>query len=115
MRCHTRQGMHAPMNDHGAPMEMSCAACHKPHAKDGQTLAACTECHAPAQMAKGGLHARAGHARCLDCHAPHTWTPEKDVCLRCHASAPGHAKGKSCTECHKFEGAPLPRLPASAW
>ena len=95
LRCHTRQGIHAPMKDHGAPMEMACAACHKPHAKDGQTLVACTECHAPAQMAKGGLHARAGHRHCLDCHQPHVWTPEKDSCLRCHARrARARARGR---------------------
>jgi hypothetical protein len=115
MRCHSAQGIHAPMKEHGAPMEMSCAACHRPHAKDGQTLAACTDCHAPSLMAKGGLHARKGHARCLDCHAPHLWTPAPDACARCHAAASGHARGKACTECHGFTGAPLPPLPVSAW
>jgi hypothetical protein len=114
MRCHTAQGIHAPMNEHGA-MEMSCAACHRPHARDRQTLAACSECHAPALMAKGGLHADDGHQRCLDCHAPHLWTPEPDGCLRCHGAAPAHAKGKTCLECHDFSGAPLPPLPVSAW
>jgi len=115
MRCHSAQGIHAPMKEHGAPMEMSCAACHRPHARDGRTLAPCTECHLPAQMAKGGLHAEAGHRRCLDCHAPHLWTPGVDSCLPCHASAPSHAKGKACLDCHGFGGAPLPPLPASAW
>jgi hypothetical protein len=115
LRCHTAQGIHAPMKEHGAPMEMSCAACHRPHAKDGQTLAACTECHAKAVMAKGGLHAKAGHARCLECHVPHTWTPEPEVCLRCHAGAPAHARGRACLACHGFAGAPLPPLPVSAW
>jgi hypothetical protein len=115
LRCHTRQGIRAPMKEHGAPMEMSCAACHKPHARDGKTLADCAECHHPAQMAKGGLHAKAGHRRCLDCHKPHTWTPEKDACKGCHARATEHARGKTCRECHSFEGAPFPRLPASAW
>jgi hypothetical protein len=116
MRCHTAQGIHAPMKEHGAPMEMSCAACHRPHAKDGQTLAACTDCHARTLMAKGGLHAKKGHARCLDCHAPHLWTPEPRACLRCHADAPAHAQGKkACTDCHGFTGAPLPPLPVSAW
>jgi hypothetical protein len=115
LRCHTAQGIHAPMKEHGAPMEMSCAACHRPHAQDGKTLAACTECHAPSLMARGGLHAKAGHRRCLDCHVPHEWTPEPAVCLRCHAQAPSHAKGKACLDCHAFSGAPLPPLPVSAW
>ncbi len=115
LRCHTAQGIHAPMKEHGAPMEMSCAACHRPHAQDGKTLAACTECHAPSLMARGGLHAKAGHRRCLDCHVPHEWTPEAAVCLRCHAQAPSHAKGKACLDCHAFSGAPLPPLPVSAW
>jgi hypothetical protein len=103
------------MKDHGAPMEMSCAACHKPHARDGKTLVGCDECHRAAQMAKGGLHARASHRRCLDCHKPHVWAPEKGTCARCHPKAAEHAKGKNCTECHSFEGAPRPALPVSAW
>jgi hypothetical protein len=115
MRCHTAQGIHAPMKEHGAPMEMSCAACHRPHARDGRTLAACTECHAPGLMAKGGLHAAKGHARCLDCHAPHLWAPAPDACARCHERSTAHAHGKACTGCHAFTGAPLPPLPVSAW
>ncbi len=115
MRCHTAQGIHAPMQEHGAPMEMSCATCHRPHARDGQTLAPCTECHAAPLMAKGGLHAKAGHGRCVGCHEPHEWTPHREVCLRCHAQAPAHARGKACLECHGFVGAPLPPLPVSAW
>ncbi len=115
MRCHSAQGIRAPMKEHGAPMEMSCAECHRPHARDGKTLADCTECHAPAQMRKGGLHAAKGHARCVDCHPPHTWTPAPEGCARCHAQAADHARGKACTECHGFRGAPLPRLPVSAW
>jgi hypothetical protein len=111
MRCHTAQGIHAPMKEHGAPMEMACAACHKPHAPAGQTLAACTSCHR--EMAKGGLHARAGHARCVDCHRPHVWTPEPSACIRCHANAPAHASGKPCADCHSFTGAPLPARPAA--
>ncbi len=115
MRCHTAQGIRAPMKEHGAPMVMSCAACHRPHATDGQILAACTECHTPAKMAKGGLHARAGHRRCLECHVPHLWAPDPKDCGRCHAGAAAHAKGKTCLECHTFKGAQLPPLPVSAW
>jgi hypothetical protein len=115
LRCHTRQGIRAPMKDHGAPMEMSCAACHKPHAKDGRTLVACDDCHKPAGMKKGGLHAKAAHRRCLDCHRPHVWTPGKEACARCHAGAAAHATGKACLECHSFAGAPRPPLPVSAW
>jgi hypothetical protein len=106
MRCHTAQGIHAPMSDHGGAMEMACASCHKPHAPPGQTVVACTTCHT--QMTQGGLHARKGHAACLDCHEPHTWTAEDRACARCHATAAGHAKGKGCRECHAFGGAPLP-------
>jgi hypothetical protein len=108
MRCHTRAGINAPMKDHGAPMEMSCAACHRPHAK-GSILAACTECHVRAQMSKGGLHANRAHGRCLDCHRPHVWTPEPARCLSCHDAAPAHAEARACAECHSFRGAPLPR------
>jgi hypothetical protein len=94
------------MSDHGGTMEMACAACHKPHAPQGQALLACTGCHA--DMRKGGLHARAGHARCLDCHQPHTWKAEEGACLRCHQRARDHARQKACTACHRFDGAPLP-------
>jgi hypothetical protein len=112
LRCHAAQGVGAPFAEHGGPMEMACAACHKPHAKDGEpTLAACTGCHA--QMARGGLHARAGHARCVECHRPHLWKAEEADCTRCHARAAGHAAGKRCVECHPFGGAPLPPRPAA--
>ncbi|HET9554093.1 MAG TPA: hypothetical protein VFP50_14085 [Anaeromyxobacteraceae bacterium] len=112
MRCHSAQGIHAPMGDHGGAMEMACAACHKPHAPPGQGLAACTTCHE--QMRKGGLHARAGHARCLDCHRPHTWTAAPTGCARCHARAAEHAQQKACAACHRFDGAPLPARRAEA-
>jgi predicted CXXCH cytochrome family protein len=106
MRCHTSQGINAPMSDHGGVMEGACAACHKPHAPPGQALMVCTGCHK--EMKKGGLHARGGHARCLDCHRPHTWKTEPAGCLRCHAQAAGHAEKKACAACHGFGGAPLP-------
>ncbi len=112
LRCHSAQGIHAPMNDHGGAMEMACAACHKPHAPPGQALLGCSGCHL--EMKKGGLHARAGHARCLDCHPPHTWTARDEGCGGCHAAAAGpahaggQAKGKGCLDCHPFGGAPLP-------
>jgi hypothetical protein len=112
MRCHTAQGIHAPMNDHGAPMEMSCATCHRPHAQGG-TLATCVECHTPAQMAKGALHAKAGHRRCVDCHEPHTWTADPNRCQGCHARGAEHAAGKACSACHSFHGALRPPVPAS--
>jgi hypothetical protein len=110
MRCHTAQGIHAPMKEHGTPagMGMSCAGCHRPHRPRGQTLAACSECHAAEAMAKGGLHAVSGHRACLQCHRPHTWTPEPDACRRCHKVGPDHAPKKACGECHDFTGAPLP-------
>ena len=106
MRCHTAQGIHAPMADHGGTMEMACAACHKPHAAPGQGMVACTSCHK--EMRKGGLHQRAGHQRCIDCHTPHTWKAEPAACLRCHAQASSHAKDRACASCHGFGGAPLP-------
>lgn len=108
MRCHTAAGINAPIREHGAPMETSCAFCHRPHSKES-TLAECTECHARAQMSKGGLHAQKGHGRCLDCHKPHVWTPQVSACLRCHAGAPAHAQARECAECHSFRGVPLPR------
>jgi hypothetical protein len=100
------------MGTHGGAMEMACAACHKPHAPPGQGLVACTSCHA--QMKQGGLHARAGHARCLDCHQPHTWTAAPSGCARCHAQAAGHAGRQACAACHRFDGAPLPARRAEA-
>jgi len=106
MRCHTAQGIHAPMADHGGAMEMPCAACHKPHAPEGQRLVSCTRCHT--QMAKGGLHARRGHATCVDCHRPHTWSATAAGCAGCHPRAAGHTRGQVCTSCHAFAGAPLP-------
>jgi hypothetical protein len=112
LHCHTAQGIHAPMNVNESKMD--CAGCHKPHRPKGQTLAACTECHLPAGLAKAGLHGRAGHRACLDCHRPHVWTPDPGRCVRCHAGAPEHAGGKGCLACHPFGGAPLPRAVPAA-
>jgi hypothetical protein len=107
MRCHTAQGIHAPMSDHGGAMEMACASCHKPHAAPGKATLNCTSCHK--EMKKGGLHRHAGHQHCTDCHQPHTWTAEEPACLRCHAGSRGHAEARACTSCHAFGGAPLPK------
>jgi hypothetical protein len=110
MRCHSAQGINAPMGGHGGAMEMACAACHKPHAPPGQGILACTSCHT--RMKQGGLHARAAHGRCLDCHHPHDWKFDVAACRRCHAEAAAHAEGRGCTTCHAFGGAPLPpRIP----
>jgi hypothetical protein len=108
LRCHTAQGIHAPVREHGAPMAMACATCHRPHAPPGQTLVSCTHCHDAPATRRAGLHANPGHLRCLDCHPAHTWIPEPARCLRCHAKAQAHAHGKSCTACHAFGGAPRP-------
>jgi hypothetical protein len=116
MRCHSAQGIHAPVGDHGAMGEMACASCHRPHAKDGKSLAACADCHD--HLEEGGLHARRGHARCLDCHHPHEWEASASECARCHAreAGPGHAGGRAdgrpCLECHVFRGVPHPPAPA---
>jgi hypothetical protein len=111
LRCHAAQGVKAPFREHGGPMEMSCAACHRPHAPAGQALVACTACHN--RMAQGGEHARPGHARCVECHRPHLWAAEEADCVRCHARATAHAKGGACKSCHGFGGAPLPVRPAA--
>ncbi len=111
MRCHAAKGVKAPFREHGGgPMEMSCASCHRPHAPRDRALVACTTCHTA--MAKGGLHARRGHAACTECHRPHLWTAEEKDCRRCHAAAAGHAEGRACLACHGFGGAPLPARPA---
>lgn len=115
LQCHTRNGIHAPLAEDTAPMKMDCSQCHHAHAPPGKTLAACKDCHLPGQMAKGGLHARKGHATCVDCHPPHLWKAEPASCARCHPRAKDHAKGKACLDCHSFAGAPLPPLPVNAW
>jgi hypothetical protein len=111
LRCHAAKGVKAPFREHGGPMEMSCASCHRPHAPAGQALLACTACHA--RIAEGGLHRDRGHARCLECHRAHLWTAEEADCRRCHAGAVEHAHGRSCLGCHGFGGAPLPPRPAA--
>ncbi|WP_242395584.1 hypothetical protein [Anaeromyxobacter oryzisoli] len=106
LRCHTAQGIRAPMSD--SPVKMECASCHRPHRPRGRTLAACAECHTPEAMAQGGLHGIAAHRTCLDCHRPHVWIADASGCTRCHAGARRHAAGKPCLDCHSFRGAPLP-------
>lgn len=114
MRCHTAQGIHAAVNDHGAPMEMSCASCHRPHASPEEALVSCFACHPEAGVAAAGLHGTPGHARCVQCHEPHTWTAEAATCARCHPKASGHAAGRACAECHSFAGAPHPARPLTS-
>ena len=103
LRCHTRQGIHAPMKDHGAPMEMSCAAATSRTRRTADPRRVRRVPQAPAQMAKGASTRRAGHRRCLDCHKPHVWTPEKGACRGATRAPPDHAHGKACA------GVPLVR------
>jgi hypothetical protein len=102
MQCHTAQGIHAPVGEHGLPMGMECSSCHKPHAPPEKALVPCLECHKA--IGKAGLHARHAKERCLGCHAPHTWKATESGCARCHARLKdGHPEAKDCFACHGFK------------
>jgi hypothetical protein len=65
-------------------------------------------------MEKAGLHARAGHQKCQDCHQAHLWlTGGRKACQRCHEMGAVHGEGQACTACHKFRGAPPPFYPSA--
>jgi hypothetical protein len=108
MRCHTAQGIHAPVNEHGELMGLACSECHKPHAPPEKALVACTECHP--KIAAAGLHRRHGKERCVGCHVPHTWEIAAKGCARCHAALPAdHPEGQGCAGCHDFHPPPSGR------
>jgi hypothetical protein len=101
MRCHTAQGIHAPVGDHGEPMGMDCSACHKPHAPPEKALVPCLDCHPT--IAKDGLHGRHMNEPCLGCHVAHTWKATEKGCARCHATLKaGHPAATNCYACHGF-------------
>jgi hypothetical protein len=101
MRCHTSQGINAPLADHGGPMETSCSACHRPHAKQDEALASCRACHKTIDA--DGLHGRHRKKLCIDCHRPHTWKAAEKGCVPCHEKRrEGHPESKDCFACHAF-------------
>jgi hypothetical protein len=101
MRCHTAQGINAPVGEHGELMGLACSACHKPHAPPDRALVPCRECHKA--IDQDGLHGRHRAERCVDCHLPHTWQAKEAGCLRCHERRKaGHAESKDCFACHGF-------------
>jgi hypothetical protein len=113
LRCHRAEGVLPVRFADDAPMQFDCGACHKPHAKTpAEERVACATCHG--DVSRAGLHRRAGHGTCRDCHVAHLWRTEEKGCLGCHAAAaaPAHAKGKGCAACHAFRGAPRPTPPA---
>jgi LSD1 subclass zinc finger protein len=110
LRCHRAEGVLPARFSDDAPMQFDCGACHKPHAMPpAQEHVACASCHKG--MTRAGLHARAGHGSCRDCHRAHLWRSSRDDCLRCHAGAPAHAEGRACASCHVFGGAPRALAP----
>jgi hypothetical protein len=101
MRCHTAQGINAPVGEHGGTMGMDCSACHKPHAAPENALVACKVCHP--RVDKDGLHGKHKAKRCVDCHQPHTWKATEKGCDRCHAKLKdGHTAKDDCFACHGF-------------
>ena len=104
----------------------ACGSCHPEMVKGEHAMRfECSICHQPGVVRAGGkscapchpvgpskLHANAGHAECLGCHAPHAWqvaTPGS--CTGCHAmvaqaSWQNHYPGQGCTTqaCHDFRG-----------
>jgi hypothetical protein len=111
LRCHRDEGVSPARFADDAPMQFACGACHKPHARPpSPEHVACSTCHQ--QMGRAGLHARADHASCRDCHRAHLWRATAGDCLQCHAQATLHAGGKACTACHAFGGAPKAMAPS---
>ncbi|MHB8877940.1 MAG: hypothetical protein ACYC8T_29955 [Myxococcaceae bacterium] len=105
MGCHRAQGVLPSRFPEDAPMQFACAACHKPHVQSGHQMVDCTSCHQT--IGTDGLHSRAGHVRCADCHRPHGWRSEREDCFRCHPATASHHGDKPCAGCHPFK-APHP-------
>jgi hypothetical protein len=113
LRCHRAEGVMPARFSDSAPMQFACGACHKPHARPPEPEhVACAGCHR--QLQRAGLHARAGHQKCQDCHRAHLWEAgNRKACQKCHQVATVHGEGQACTACHKFRGAPPPFYPSA--
>lgn len=97
-RCHGRESKLAS----GRTGHVDCTACHaSAHVKAPPP--ACGTCHAP-ELA--GLPA--GHARCQDCHDPHSGDVRSaDLCSGCHAdrtTGPHRKVAGGCKTCHRPHG-----------
>ena len=110
LRCHTAQGIHAPMNEHGAPMAMACAPATGRTRRRGRRSS-------PARAATTRRRPRA--RGCTG--TPATAVPRLPPGAHLDGGAgelpplprarPAHAQAKACTECHSFAGVPRPPRP----
>lgn len=85
-----------PDNVHMA--RLSCSACHQPHKRERVDRAACLRCHE--QIARHGLHDKAEHGNCSDCHRAHDWRPQVADCVGCHAQRSARCQPDRCWSCH---------------
>ncbi len=135
--CHrgelARSVTHAPAN------HQDCNKCHRPHGLRAELATACAVCHT-APRSRGTLHdpgvppemrnvasiapilaARTGPpppvpgvthgGRCANCHEPHAWTPNRNICRSCHADKAAKvdrlpANTHSCIGCHEPHSPP---------
>jgi len=110
-------------SSHLAVKDVSCVACHDPHASNKKGLLrageaqTCAQCHERIELAlqSKSKHKPFAEGRCADCHAPHTSAqsgllvaPEKELCARCHGSLEElpelhrrpEVAGAPCSSCH---------------
>ncbi len=124
---------------HAPPNHQQCTKCHRPHGLRTELATACAVCH-QAPRIRGALHdpgvppemrelttiapilaARVGQpppvlrvthgGRCANCHEPHAWTPDRNVCRRCHTDKAEKIdrfppNTHSCVGCHEPHSPP---------
>jgi hypothetical protein len=106
--CHVPHDFSAPSRGHAA-----CESCHAPRIKQ-LAHARCEDCHRAlphgglgselpcAQCHEQGAQVHKGHARCVQCHDPHTGLQVQN-CQSCHAqeAAQLHPRHGKCQNCHE--------------
>jgi predicted CXXCH cytochrome family protein len=73
----------------GAPMQMYCYECHKPHARVRPDFGTCQGCHPQiVNVGKHKTHVQLMGLECTVCHKPHSWRVTEErartVCTQCH-------------------------------
>ncbi len=82
--CHQARGVRtAEIAADAHTPQFACAVCHRPHAKNGGRVVACTSCHGDDRPAGKGVG-----VACTACHRPHGWQAAATACAICHPGIP---------------------------
>ena len=105
--CHTTRVTLAPPDS-----VVTCIGCHVQHHEPART---CAQCHRTDATLPAHAKLDDAHAGCTNCHAPATVArlePARNFCLSCHPASTDHYAPRECSTCH-FQAEPAalrPRL-----